>query len=190
VGLLDRLTRKTDRTAGWVRDPALRLTLDLARGTLCGVALGEPVERLASLGPTGRNAEKDGDLQYQALGLIVGVSEEAIDSFIVYWRDYLGQGFEPYAGTVLSAGQVVLLGPRTTEAELVAVFGRPYFRDQDEDETLLFYEIQDRWGRLTERQVELDEKGALRSIIFSAEPMLADERQRKAFGVDEPWPPR
>jgi hypothetical protein len=190
VGLLDWLSGKSDPTKGWVRDPALKLTLDFRLGALCAVTLGEPAERLAILGPAeDRRAALEGDLHYFTLGLGVGVSGGGIESVTLWWRDYLDRGYRAYAGTVVSDGKNLGLGPATTEAELLSVLGQPYWRDRDDSETILFYEVKDAWGRLTERQVELDEEGRLKALLVLSQPILADENQRIAYRIDKAWPP-
>ena len=189
MGILDWLSGRSDVTAGWVRDPALRLNVDFAQGALCGVTLGEPAERLSFLGRAeDRKAAPKGDLQYFTLGLCVGVSGTRIESFTIWWQDYLGEGYKTYAGRVTSRS-ADLLGPETNEAEILSALGEPYWTDRDGSETILFYEIQDAWGRLTERQVELDERGRLKALLVLSEPLLADAAQRAAYGVDRAWPP-
>ncbi len=185
----ESLPRRTDPTAGWVRDPDLRLVLDFGSGSLCGIALGEALERLSFLGPTDRDAEPEEDLEYLSLGLSVGFTGGKIDFYGLWWQDHLGAGYRRSAGGVLLGGRAVSLGAFTPEHEIVEAFGRPYWRDQDDCATTLFYELRDRRGRITERQVELDERGGLRTLLVLADPMLAEEDSRRAYRVDRPWPP-
>jgi hypothetical protein len=189
LAIRDWLAGGRNVTAGWVRDPSLRLTLDFSTGMLCGVGLGEPVERLSFLGPTDRRPKPDHDLEFLALGLSVGLSGDKIDSYSVWWRDDPGAGYQPYPGSVLLQNQRTSLGKTTQEPEILTTLGPPYWRDQDDSETILFYELRDSWGGLTERQLELDGKGALKSLLVCCPPMLAEESQRRAYGVDKPWPP-
>ncbi len=190
MGLREWLSRRNDPTAAWVRDPELRLTLDFGGGSLRGVGLGDPIERLAFLGPTDRGAGPEEDLQYLSLGLSVGFTAGSIDFYGIWWQDYLGAGYRRYAGCVLLGGRAVALGPTTPEHEILEAFGQPYWRDHDDSETILFYEVKDGRGRLTERQFELDERGALKALLVLADPILAEEASRRIYGIDRPWPPR
>ncbi len=189
MGVREWLPRRADLTAGWIRAPDLRLLLDFHGGSLCGVALGDPVERLAFLGPTDRSAGPEDDLEYLSLGLSVGYTAGNIDFYGLWWQDHLGAGYRRYAGAVLLGGRAVALGPVTPEHEVLEAFGPPYWRDQDDEETILFYEPRDASGRVTERQVELDDRGALRALLVLADPILAEEDSRRAYRVDRPWPP-
>lgn len=188
VGIRDWLSGRKNPTADWVRDPNQRLAVDVARGTLCGVAFGEPIGRVAFLGPTERVRKECSDLEFLAQGVSVGISEGLIESYSIWWQDYLEVGFTPYAGSILRDGEPLGWNRATTENEIVSALGQPYFRDQDDSETILFYEPKDRWGRLTERQIELDENGKLKALLISPEPMLADEATRRSLGIDKPWP--
>lgn len=76
------------------------------------------------------------------------------------------------------------LSAQTREREIVGYFGDPYWRDEDEEEILLFYEF----GEL-EWQVELTLQGTLKAVNAVAPPLLADEAQRRAYRVTKPWPP-
>lgn len=189
MSLLSWLSGRKDVTARWTRAANLRLSLDFASGALCGVALGERLERLAFLGPADGGRGPDADLVYRELGLAVGVQRGRIASYDLWWRDSLEQGFQPYAGTVLRDGRPLALGTATTEAGLVLALGEPYWRDHDEEETILFYELKDWRGDFTERQIELDAEGRLTALLVVAQPLLADEAQRRGYGVDRGWPP-
>ncbi len=70
-----------------------------------------------------------------------------------------------------------------TEAEVLAFLGEPYLRDEDDDETILFYEDGD-----VETQFEFPGKARLRYITLSATPLLADPLQRAQYGCTKPWP--
>ena len=70
-----------------------------------------------------------------------------------------------------------------TEAELLAVLGEPYHRDEDDDEVILFYE-----DGTVETQFEFPGRARLRYITISATPLLADPLQRAQYGCVNPWP--
>ena len=75
------------------------------------------------------------------------------------------------------------LSNRSSESDVQALFGQPYWRDQDEDEIILFYEFPG-----VEWQIEFDLVGALKHLRVGR-PLLADAEQRAAYGVTKHWPP-
>ena len=69
----------------------------------------------------------------------------------------------PYTGEVRVSGEPVDGGWISREADVVRAFGEPTRRDEDEEETVLFYEL----GSI-ERQLELTPEGRIKTIaIFS-----------------------
>ncbi len=78
--------------------------------------------------------------------------------------------------------QSLFKSPNPTERGLIAIFGSPYWRDQDEDEVILFYEFGE-----YEWQIEMSLKDRL-SVFVIAPPILADPQQRAAYSVTKPWP--
>lgn len=188
--LLDDKSLTQDRTREWVAEPGLVPALDLDRHTLCGVALGEPFERLRGLGAAeGGTFGADGDYAYFSRGLRVELSKGRCETFQLY---LVGEeGFVPFIGRCVHQGRDVSLDGLVTESELTARFGPPYWRDEDEDgERLLFYE-HPRAGTegWIEWQLELDDAGRLTCLILTASPTLAGAEQREAYGVTKPWPP-
>ncbi len=75
------------------------------------------------------------------------------------------------------------LSEGTTERDLITAFGPPYWRDQDEVEVILFYEFGE-----YEWQIEMGLNDRLKLFVI-APPLLADPKQRAAYGVTRPWPP-
>ncbi len=87
-----------------------------------------------------------------------------------------------FSGWFRYRGRRLDLSEETTERELIAFFGSPYWRDQDEDEVIPFYEFGE-----CEWQIEMSLKDWL-SVFVIAPPILADPQQRAAYGVTKPWP--
>lgn len=177
----------TNPTKHWQRLPDLRLDFDLERAKLNGVGLGDPLETLSFLGPLEdrglfRNIEEYG---YFSLGLVVGChnDERAIDCFEIVRSDRLSPRYRPYAGRFHYRGRDISLAD-LTELQFTDTFGAPYWRNEDDDEILLFYELPK-----VEWQVEFDPAGDFQRIVVESEPLLADLRAREAFGVSRPWPP-
>jgi len=71
------------------------------------------------------------------------------------------------------------------ERRVTSELGQPYWRDEDGDEVLLFYED----GQI-ELQIEFPEKSTPRFITLMRNPILSDATQRNAYHCDKPWPPR
>jgi hypothetical protein len=191
MALFNKQAGQTNVTQEWVAEPGLVPWFDFGRHALCDVPLGEPFVRLRSLGPAeGGLPGSEGEYEYYGLGLGVGTRKGRCASFSLYFaeRESLtskGARFAPFPGRCVLAGERLELSASTSEADFVARFGEPYWRDVDDDERLLFYEF----GGDLEWQVEFDEQGHLACMLAVTPPLLAREEQRKAYQVTRPWPP-
>lgn len=94
----------------------------------------------------------------------------------------MARNAKPFPGSFIFHRQPLLLSDHWTEQDL-KIFGEPYWRDADNDETILFFEH----GEI-EWQVELGADGRLQALVIG-EPILADREQRAAYRVTRPWPP-
>jgi hypothetical protein len=182
VEFLWSLLGRSNPTRRWKEDRSVPLVVDLDRHRLADVGIGERFERLAFLGP----ADCDGDLlSFRSRGVEVVTEGGVVVEFTVFLRppsedEQMGR----FAGSFRYRGAPLALSQGTREREVVAVFGAPYWRDQDEDEVLLFYEFGEwEWG------IELSLAGWLKAVVVG-KPLLADAETRAAYGVDKPWPPR
>ncbi len=186
MGLLDRLFARPDSTADWKPEPGLRLEVDLGRHALCGVRVGDPVEWLSRLGPAedALAARRDGRYSYYTRGLEVGARGGRVTSYLLVWGGYADPKYQPFAGACTSRGKSLPLSADTREPEIARYFGEPYWRDEDEDEILLFYEFGE-----VEWQVELTLQGSLKAVSIVTPPLLADAAQRRAYRVSVAWPP-
>lgn len=182
--------KTTTFTDGWTRKLGLKLKLELESNCLNGVTLRDEVERCTFLGPTEapKVLKRESILYYFSLGLALGFEPEShkLDSFIISWQDYLGQGFAPFAGELSYQGtRLPVPDPATSDKDqLIRILGQPYWTDRDEEEEILFYE-RETW----EWQFELTLAGQLKSLLLLADPLLADAEQRQNFGITAPWPP-
>ena len=179
--LFYRKSAKVDPTRHWVGDIRFHLEVDLSTHSLNGVRIGGLFEGLERLGPAeDRTAAEEGILLYYSRGMEIGLEEGRMSSLRLVWvKD---EGFHPFGGTVKWQGTVLSLGPMTTEEQLLSLFGEPYWRDEDEQEILLFYEF----GKV-EWQIELTPSGTLTQWTLCAPPLMADATQREAYGVTKPW---
>lgn len=185
MGFFGFLFGSSDPTSTWVEDEDLELEFDFTTHALCGVRLGEPIDRLSRLGPVeDPRAVDQGELCYYSKGLLVEVTEGRISGFLLFWADEQLDQFEPFAGRCVHHGRVLMLNDETDEGEILSLWGKPYWRDESEDGFLLFYEHDD-----VEWQVELSTEGQLNMIAVQSPPLLADPQQRQAYRVTNTWPP-
>ena len=180
MSFLQYLLPWLNSTRAWEEDGRLTLTADLDQNRLSGVRAGDPVERLSVLGPA----------QVMPFGFAwphKGIDVTASNGRIQELGFYFGHAAEPGKGVFVGGfrygGVPVRLSQATSESDVQTLFGQPYWRDQDEDEILLFYE-----SPAGEWQLEFDPGGALKHLRVGF-PLLADAEQRAAFGVTKPWPP-
>ena len=185
MSLFDFFKRKENISRAWSVAPGLVLTFDFDRHALCGVEIGRPLADLAFLGPVeDMSKARQGKYCYYSRGLEVGVCDGRIDSYSLFWRDYLNEGYQPYVGACIFLRQQIVLHDACTEQQVLQCFGPPYWRDEEDREIILFYE----WKEI-EWQVELDVDLGLKAVLAVTPPLLADETQRIAYDVNRPWPP-
>ncbi len=68
---------------------------------------------------------------------------------------------------------------------LQSIFGEWYWLDEDEDESIAFFEYPSH-----EMQVELALSGAAKRIILTRHRLMSNPAQRESYGVDKAWPPQ
>lgn len=179
--IFDFLLRRGNPTNHWRRTPDLNLTAELGLPALNGVALGSPVEQLSSLGRN--DGIEFGTLCYYDLGIGIDRAPDGIlNGFTVVLADPFND-FQPYQGKLMWHGGRI----RTADLRLDRlqdVFGEWYWLDKDETELLAFYEFPG-----YEMQLELTLSGAVKRIIVTREPLLAQADQRELYRVDQAWPP-
>ena len=148
------------------------LVVDLTNFQFDGLALGEPPapDRFFF------NLIHNKTFLDEPNGLTLEFSERRLECIYIELTRFPG-GFT-YLGNPIS------LTTGTTLADVQSTFGEPYWLDDDVDETILFYE-----DGTTELQFEFPDKQHLGVITVMLNPIMAQEDQRKAYGVDKPWPP-
>ena len=185
--LFDWVLGKKHPSAAWHREPGFVVQLDLDRHALCRCRIGDPLEWISGLGPPeDSRALSEQRYCYYSQGIEIGEEDNKMADFAVFWFDYLQAGFQPFKGPVTYGGKTVSLGSGTTETEFVHVCGAPYWRDQDQDEIILFYEFR---GDI-EWQVEFTLKSELKALRVVWPAIMGDAEQRERYGVTQPWPPR
>lgn len=183
MGLFDRGFIKRNPTFEWVPDPHLVLEFDFDAHALCGVRLGDPMEKLRRLGMAeDHKFAIENVLRYFSKGLEIGVEDHCVSDFLLMWDD---ASFEPFGGICRHGGREFSLDSQTTQEAWIQCFGEPYWQDRDRDEILLFYEFP---NADLEWQVSFSLEQTLIEMLV-CRPLLADEEERLAFKVTKPWPP-
>jgi hypothetical protein len=138
------------------------------------------VEKLTVLGPAKTTPS---GFAWPHKGIDVTSSDGKIQELGFYFDHAAEPGKGAFAGRFQFGGVPVGLSNATGESDVQALFGQPYWRDQDEDEIILFYEsLGGEW------QLEFELGGNLKHLRVGT-PLLADADQRSAYGVTKPWPP-
>ncbi|MDH3456907.1 MAG: hypothetical protein OER90_08700 [Gemmatimonadota bacterium] len=185
MAFLDRFKRQSvTPTQHWVEDRSVSLVADFDTFCLCGVALGDVVEGLGFLGPAVQAYD------FPRKGLVLDVADSRLEGFCVALSDAATDLFPMNVQAISAFRGVIRAGGRdwhprelAREADFRELWGEPYWRDVDDQEILLFFELRDR-----EIQVELTLAGMPKALIIG-KPLLADPDQRTAYGVTKPWPP-
>jgi hypothetical protein len=188
MGLFKLFVPKTDPMVSWKTDSGLvtNFEFDFDGHALCGIRPGDPVSLLWKLGPSeDKAAEANGNCNYYSKGAQVSVEEGKIVSFVLFWNDKDRKQFLSFSGPCTYHGQAIVLRAGLSEADLTGIFGGPYWRSEDEDEIILFYEFGD-----VEWQIEIARTEGLTAIVVLTPPLLSDEEQRKILKVTKPRPPQ
>lgn len=182
MGILNRFKAQT--AGAWQAGQGIDLEFDFDTNALCGVKLRDPAALLAKFGaPEDPPRIKDGAYCFYSQGFEADVTDGRVDAFTLMWRDADGR-FRPFSGKCFRGGAELSLRAGATESEVIACLGEPFWRDEDDDEVLLFYE-----RNAVEWQVEVDKRAGLSVIVITALPLLADAEQRAAYKVTKNWPP-
>jgi len=185
IAMFEFLLGRGDPTRGWPAASGQPLTFDLDSCRLNTASLGGAVNEASFLGPAeDRQEAKDGYLCYYSQGVCVVIDKDAKITYIWIFYEDEEEIFRPFSGTVTYRGAPVRLSGLSIEGFL-RQFGECYWRDSDEDETILFYELGER-----EWQIEFNERGLLKRVLATCEPIMAEAEQRAAYGVTTPWSPQ
>ncbi len=164
---ITRLPRHAAQTAG--------LTIDL-RGFTCGRT------RLGA-------APADGEFFTAALRTsdVFELEQEGFELGTIEGNlDYLYLQLALFHGRFRANGTDLALTTATTPSEIRALFGEPYWTDDDDDETILFYEYE---AGAIELQFEFPGKQRLDVITLMRNGVLSKQEQRAAYRLTKPWPP-
>ncbi len=181
MGFFRSLLNWFNPTRDWEEDLIAPIVLDLDHHLFCGVGIGEPIEKLSFLGP---GQVTSLGIAWPRKGVAVANGNGLIDEMSFFFGHVAEQRGGQFVGTFHYRSGAVTLSRDFSEENALCLFGQPYWRDQDQDESILFYELGDR-----ELQLEFGLDRRLKCLVLCL-PILADESQRKAYGVTKPWPPR
>jgi hypothetical protein len=186
MGLFKIFTPKADPILAWKTESGLvaDFEFDFDLHALCGIKINDPVSLLWKLGPSEeKGAEANGDINYFSKGVQVSAENGTINSFVLFWNDDRRKQFLAFNGVCRFHGQKIELAAGISESGISKIFGEPYWRDEDNNEIILFYEF----GAI-EWQIEISRQEGLAAIVVLTPPLLADEAQRAKFKVTKPWP--
>ena len=188
MGLLDKFRAKTNPTGVWQAEPSAGTAVDFDFDThsLCGIKLGDSVALL--YGSWGRRRTRRNSARAHSPIIPGDFRRESENGVIVcfslFWNQAQHRPFAEFAGVCRHRGQVLPLKAGTSEPGIRKYFGEPYWRDEDEDEVLLFYEFKN-----LEWQIEISRREGLTTILALTPPLMAERKQRDAYKVTKPWPP-
>ncbi|MBN1478328.1 hypothetical protein JXA47_16350 [Candidatus Sumerlaeota bacterium] len=188
MGLFDFL-RGNFPSSDWVRNPNLRIEVDLDHHTLCGVPLGQSTVPLRGLGPAASAAAaKIGSFDYPPHGLSFSDEGGILAEFTLNWNEV--GGAQPFTGPVHALGQSFQLHGRTTEEQFTAFFGEPHWREFEEDGDFTLYCERSTDSGAVEWQVYFSGEALLDTLSVSMCPEMAELAYRQMTGCDRPWPPQ
>lgn len=161
-----RMFRVPYPTSRWERALPPELEVEFEQGTLCGVALGDDVERLAFLGPADSpGGACAGVLGYSDLGLALVSDSGKLGGVTLLIAGSPGAAHRPFEGCIRARGQRHLLTTGANELEIVTRFGTPTeHADQKDDET----------GEVWERSLRYVSGGVLREVVFDPDGSLIE----------------
>lgn len=185
-----RRIARADVSSDWRRKDSRQLEVNLERLSLSGTRLGGDIHGLSFLGPAEENEDApEGFLHYTSRKLTLVTSEERLTGFSLL----VAPASEPGTQAILRLGGEgsKQLHRDSTEQDIVAAFGAPYWRRCDpyhEGEVTLYFERfqGDQWVEL---QFEFDAAGRLEHCEVITPPSLADPQEREDMGVTASWPP-
>ncbi|MBK7367864.1 MAG: hypothetical protein IPJ04_08095 [Candidatus Eisenbacteria bacterium] len=153
-------------TSRWEKTPSPNLEVDVVKGSLSGVELGDDVERLSFLGPADSAGEAcAGVFGYNALGLALMSDNGKLASITLLLTGSPGGKHDAFAGIFRVRGHRHVLPPETTEAEIVTLFGEPTARAEEKD---------DESGHVWERSLRYVNGNVLCEVVFDPEGALIE----------------
>ena len=149
-----------------------KLSIDLTSFSCGDTKLGERISRKDFF----YIPLKDSDLfESKDYGVILETDNNLLNSIQIDVDNFPGK---------LHTADGARLSKSSTVKDVVNIFGKAYWQDEDSDEIILFYEVNG-----VELQLEFPDKQRLGYLSILSEPIMADSQNRKQYGVNKPWPP-
>lgn len=174
--MFDALFRRGNPTNTWSRDSGLTLTVDLSAPSLNSIGLGSAVNQFSFLGRS--TSKSRTPLDYADLGISLDNENDGTISGFQIVLDERQNQFSRFPGVIQLQRSPIEL------STLVDKLGEPYWRDEDEEEIIWFYEFPSH-----EVQIEQSLDGPYSNIVVTKDALMADAGQRKSYGVSKSWPP-
>lgn len=149
--------------------------VDLVRLQVGSTPLGKPP---SSLDFDVKHIESLKTYTVRDQGLEFGISEGVLD--------YAFLEIKAFQGRFLFDGEPLNIGIDSSEEQIATRFGEPYWIDRSDGEVIMFYECAD--GSI-ELQFEFPNATNLGCVTLTRNGVLSSEADRKAYGVNKPWPP-
>jgi hypothetical protein len=112
-----------------------------------------------------KTAEANGKHNYYSKGVQAITENGRITSFILFWNDKDQKRFLAFNSPCSYRGEKLELRGGMSEVEVTNIFSRPSSRDDDADETILFYEFGE-----VEWQIEIGRCEGLTAIVVLTPP--------------------
>jgi hypothetical protein len=125
ASFLNRILGRKNRTSSWRRDPAQTepLTVDISAARFCGVALGEPFEKLAFLGPADRYHAEAQIYDYKKWGFYLVEEADRLDEVVFLIHDRPRQA--AFRGRWLLNGREKPISAQTRPKDIRWELGEP-----------------------------------------------------------------
>jgi hypothetical protein len=135
------------------------------------------------MGPAEDKAAAETEVyRWSSRGVEVTADGGFVTAIRIIWVE--SEGFRPFPGRCALNGNEIELSNRSSESFVTDLVGVPYWRDEDAEEIILFYEFNG-----IEWQVELNKQAYLTQWVIVSPPLMADAQQRRAYRVTRAWPP-
>ena len=152
--------------------PLSGFRIDLATYRCGEMTIGEPLTSVNDFFP---DVSCEAVVKDEKQGFEMGLKDAVLD--------YVLLDLEHFPGLITRNGEPFPYLRFWDERRVIDELGEPYWRDEDADEVLLFYED----GRI-ELQIEFPGKKTARFVSILSNPILADAATRKAYRCNKPWP--
>ncbi|MBN1151450.1 hypothetical protein JXA84_09550 [candidate division WOR-3 bacterium] len=170
--------RKKFPGCDWGPKPSIPIKFDFKYLKLSQVGIFDDFSLLKKFGtPEDRSNALSMKFSYYSQGFEFDAENDKIVDIFINVSDFYPP-FQPFKGDFLLSGKPLIISKSTTEDSFKEIFPDVFWRDEDDDEIILFYEMEK-----VEWQVEFDKGGGLKALIICTPPLLSDPEAKKTFKV-------